>query len=230
MVPDKCRWATETAFLPPEISSYGLQVPTLLFTVTCILFPCRLGKYWGPPRLKTRMSRQQLSPSRGKEKWLHQGPKIKNRYQMWRSWQPLLLRDTICLHKWDCHVKRWGPAYEICLRALSELFDSRVSSKNKRTQLNSDVTFLLYSYPNEALCHLTVRNVFKPAAGRKLCVIFLKIETHHMDGDCSPQWEAAHFHSEIAPILGVNTDKWKCKRQHSEEEKRNTKTFHCCLK
>lgn len=45
---------------------------------------------------------------------------------------------------WKCHVKRWSPAYEICLRAFSELFDSSVSSKNKKTKPNSDVKFLLY--------------------------------------------------------------------------------------
>lgn len=72
IVHDRQLWATVAVFQPLENTGYVVQLSTLLFT--CILFPCRLGKCWGPPRLKMKTSRQRLSPSRGREKQLHQSP------------------------------------------------------------------------------------------------------------------------------------------------------------
>lgn len=77
---------------------------------------------------------------------------------------------------------------------LTAVYPARTKTK---TKLNSAVHFFVtFISQRRTTCHFTVGKVLKPATGRKDSVIFLlKIETLHADGDCSPQWEAAHFHS-----------------------------------
>ena len=156
ITPDRRCWAALTVFQPLENTGYGVHVSTLLFTVTCILSPCRLGKYWGPRRLKMRTSRLRLSPSRGKEKQLHQFPNLKSEItlRLGRAVSCYCSGTPYVCTRGKCHVKRWSLAYEICLRGFNELF--RGSSLFSKTKLKISVFY----FPKQWLGRNVLRLLF----------------------------------------------------------------------
>lgn len=96
-----CAWQTTLSygngFVPLRLPAVASRFSVLLFAVTCVCFPRRLGKCWGQHRRKMRTSRRRSSPSRGEEKQLQLIP-----VQNPKSIEcPLLLGDTVCLHEWD---------------------------------------------------------------------------------------------------------------------------------